>query len=183
VTPPLRTERLVVSLAAPADAERIVAYRLANRSHLAPWEPIRPDGYDTAETWRETLGAESPAAARFLLAAREAPAGPLLGKCDLTNIVRGAFQAAHLGFSLAADAQGRGLMREALEAVIAYGFGELNLHRLMANHLPENTRSARLLAGLGFQEEGRAPEYLLIAGTWRDHVLRSLVNRAWRSAP
>jgi ribosomal-protein-alanine N-acetyltransferase len=55
----------------------------------------------------------------------------------------------------------------------------LNLHRVMANYLPENERSARLLARLGFCIEGQANAYLQIAGAWRDHILTSLVNAQW----
>ena len=38
----------------------------------------------------------------------------------------------------------------ALEASIAYVFDELGLHRVMANHLPTNERSARVLRAMGF---------------------------------
>ena len=44
----------------------------------------------------------------------------------------------------------------------------------MANHLPRNERSARLLARLGFEREGYARRYLQIAGVWEDHVLTAL---------
>ena len=50
----------------------------------------------------------------------------------------------------------------------------LRLHRVQANHLPENQRSARLLQRLGFRVEGLAREYLYINGAWRDHVLTAL---------
>jgi ribosomal-protein-alanine N-acetyltransferase len=75
-------------------------------------------------------------------------------------------------------------MREALQAVVAHAFDELRLHRLEANHLPENERSARLLARLGFARIGFAPNDLFIDGAWRDHVLNQLLNPgfdpAWR---
>jgi ribosomal-protein-alanine N-acetyltransferase len=69
-------------------------------------------------------------------------------------------------------------MSEALRATIAHVFGTLKLHRIMANHLPENTRSAALLKKLGFAVEGYARDYLFIAGAWRDHVLTALTNHA-----
>jgi len=50
------------------------------------------------------------------------------------------------------------------------------LHRIMANYRPENERSARVLSGLGFQQEGFARSYLKINGEWADHVLTALVN-------
>ena len=46
----------------------------------------------------------------------------------------------------------------------------------MASYRPENDRSGRLLASLGFEHEGLAKAYLKIDGQWADHVLTSLVN-------
>uniref|UniRef100_UPI000EB3697A GNAT family N-acetyltransferase n=2 Tax=Pseudomonas TaxID=286 RepID=UPI000EB3697A len=102
--------------------------------------------------------------------------GEVLGRCSYTNIVRGVFQACHLGFSLAAAAQGRGLMARALRVANQYCFEQLGLHRIMASHLPRNARSERLLESLGFEKEGYARAYLKIAGVWEDHVLRALVD-------
>ncbi len=90
--------------------------------------------------------------------------------------MKGAFEACHLGFSLAESAQGRGLMKKTLEITNRYCFEQMGLHRIMANHLPSNVRSERLLESLGFEREGYAREYLKIAGAWEDHVLRALIN-------
>jgi ribosomal-protein-alanine N-acetyltransferase len=59
-------------------------------------------------------------------------------------------------------------------------FERMRVHRIMANFRPENERSRRLLQRLGFVEEGFARDYLFIDGAWRDHVLTSLVNPAFR---
>ena len=67
-------------------------------------------------------------------------------------------------------------MHEALTAAIAYMFDVKALHRIQANHLPENARSAALLPRLGFVREGLAKDYLFIANRWRDHVLNALCN-------
>jgi ribosomal-protein-alanine N-acetyltransferase len=55
-------------------------------------------------------------------------------------------------------------------------FGELGFHRIMANYLPHNERSGRLLRRLGFVVEGYARDYLYIHGAWRDHILTALTN-------
>ena len=62
-------------------------------------------------------------------------------------------------------------MREALSASVAHMFDHEKLHRIMANYIPENARSGRLLERLGFEIEGQAKNYLHIAGVWRDHIL------------
>jgi ribosomal-protein-alanine N-acetyltransferase len=59
--------------------------------------------------------------------------------------------------------------------VCDYAFGPLGLHRIQANHLPENHRSASVLRRVGFGVEGLARELVLIEGRWRDHVLTALL--------
>jgi ribosomal-protein-alanine N-acetyltransferase len=49
----------------------------------------------------------------------------------------------------------------------------------MANHVPRNERSARLLERLGFEREGFAKAYLHLDGRWQDHVLTSLTSDRW----
>lgn len=70
-------------------------------------------------------------------------------------------------------------MTEALQIAIQYMFEEQNIHRIMANYMPSNMKSARVLQKLGFMIEGHAKEYLLINGKWEDHVLTSLTNPHW----
>lgn len=68
------------------------------------------------------------------------------------------------------------LNRPVYHHVIDVAFNELGLNRIMANYLPRNNRSARLLDRLGFTEVGLAKRYLLINGVWEDHVLTSKLN-------
>jgi [ribosomal protein S5]-alanine N-acetyltransferase len=85
-----------------------------------------------------------------------------------------------LGYSIDAAHEGRGLMREALDAVLTDAFGpRVGLHRVQANVRPENTRSLALLERLGFEREGLAREYLFIDGAWRDHVMTALRAPGW----
>jgi ribosomal-protein-alanine N-acetyltransferase len=81
-----------------------------------------------------------------------------------------------LGYSIARQDQGAGLMQEILEAGIGYMFEVRDLHRIMANHIPGNHRSENLLRRLGFVREGYAQSYLNIDGRWQDHVLNALIN-------
>lgn len=105
--------------------------------------------------------------------------GNIVLDLGLSNVVRGIFQASHLGYRTAQSHQGQGLMTEALEAVVEYAFGTLKLHRLMANYQPWNTGSGRVLEKLGFEREGLAKDYLFIDGQWRDHIMTALINHDW----
>ena len=93
----------------------------------------------------------------------------ICGVINLSEIVRGSFQSAYLGYYALAPHAGKGLMSAGLELVLARAFGELELHRLEANIQPKNQRSIELVRRAGFRCEGLSPRYLKIAGRWRDH--------------
>lgn len=175
----LQTERLILRQATRYDAAALLDYYLVNRDHLQPWEPLRTDDFYTVDALEHRLEAmeqqmRADSALHLLMFRRNAD--ELLGECNFTNMVRGPFQACHLGFSIAAAAQGRGLMYEGLSVAIAFVLDVYGLHRVMANYRPENVRSARLLERLGFATEGKARGYLKINGEWADHILTSRIN-------
>jgi ribosomal-protein-alanine N-acetyltransferase len=187
--PELDTARLKIRLARPGMESGIARFLVQNYAgHLDRWSPPPADGYFRAEFWRERLGLaideyRTDRAARFVLQPAGAPVdGPVLGTCNYTNIVRGAFHACHLGYQIDREYEGQGLMAEALRATNDFVFRKLLMHRIMANFRPENARSGALLARLGFVEEGRAKDYLFIDGAWRDHVLTALTHPAYDDA-
>lgn len=102
--------------------------------------------------------------------------GELVGCINLNEIVRGVFLSTYLGYYAFAPLQGKGLMRAALAAAVEQAFGPLGLHRVEANVQPGNTRSIALLRSLGFRYEGTSPNYLRIAGAWREHARYALTT-------
>lgn len=186
--PELHTERLVLALARPGMHGAMVRFLERNfASHLARWSPPADPGFFDETFWRERLALcveefHADRAVRFVMRDKDDASGEVIGTCNYTNIVRGAFHACHLGYQIARSHEGRGLMTEALRAGNAFMFEQMRLHRIMANYRPENARSARVLERLGFVREGMARDYLFIDGAWRDHVLTSLVNPAFDSS-
>jgi ribosomal-protein-alanine N-acetyltransferase len=182
VLPELDTARLTLRLARPGMEGAMARFLADNFSgHLDRWSPPPIPGFFSPSFWAERLVAavdefEADRSVRFVLQPRGPESGPILGTANYTNIVRGAFQACHLGYQVGREHEGRGYMAEALRATNAFMFRERRLHRIMANFRPENARSRALATRLGFVEEGRAERYLYIDGTWCDHVLTSLVN-------
>jgi ribosomal-protein-alanine N-acetyltransferase len=170
----------------PGDAAAAAQYHRRNRAHLATYSPVRVEAFYTSEYWTLALEAHERAFREgrqlntFLV--HEADQR-VVGELNLANFVRGAFQAAYLGYSLDQALEGQGLMTRAVEALVQYAFTELHLHRVMANYVPSNERSARLLARCGFVREGFAQRYLLIAGRWQDHVLTARVAPDWTPLP
>ncbi|HEY0319691.1 MAG TPA: GNAT family N-acetyltransferase [Pyrinomonadaceae bacterium] len=179
--PRIETERLLLTIPDAETAPRMLAFVQENREHFAPWAPPEPAGYYTEKFWREYLQTsrrqfEQDLSLKLVLFFRDDVDGAVLGDCNFSNFVRGPFQACYLGYKISKRFEGRGLMREALAAATGYAFEALRLHRIMANYVPINERSGRLLRKLGFNIEGYARDYLLVGGAWRDHILTSLTN-------
>jgi [ribosomal protein S5]-alanine N-acetyltransferase len=115
-----------------------------------------------------------------LLIRRRADAA-LLGAVDLSQIARGRFQSAYLGYWIGEPFAGQGYMTEALGVVLRYAFTQLRLHRLEANVQPTNVASLALVVRLGFRREGYSPRYLKLGGRWRDHERWAILAEDWQS--
>ena len=180
----LSTDRLVLRAGEESDAPAIAAFQRRNRHHFRPWDPRRPEAFFEEGFWRERVALdresrERDQSYRYLLFERERP-DRVVGFVHLSNVVRGAFYSCHLGFGIDEAHVGQGLMTEALERTVEVAFGPLRLHRLEANHRPENVRSGQVLKRLRFVPQGFARDYLFIDGAWRDHVLTARVDPSWR---
>jgi RimJ/RimL family protein N-acetyltransferase len=105
----------------------------------------------------------------------------LVGVFNISEIVRGPFQNAYLGFFAVQDQAAKGKMSAGLKLVLGKGFRELGLHRFEANIQPENTRSIRLVQQNGFRKEGYSPRYLKIHDEWRDHERWAITQEDWES--
>jgi [ribosomal protein S5]-alanine N-acetyltransferase len=101
-----------------------------------------------------------------------------IGSCCLWNLDKERTHA-ELGYELRRDQWRKGFMAEALEAVLAYGFGTLDLHRVEALPMATNQASIALLAKLGFHYEGLLRQRILIRGGFVDQALFSLLSTEW----
>jgi ribosomal-protein-alanine N-acetyltransferase len=115
------------------------------------------------------------------LIARERSSGRVAGIVNISEIVRGFFQNAYLGYYGVAGMNGRGLMSETVGLAVTYAFRELGLHRLEANIQPGNKPSRALAQRLGFRQEGFSPRYLKIGGEWRDHERWAILSEDWNA--
>jgi ribosomal-protein-alanine N-acetyltransferase len=152
---------------AESDRSAFLAAVRASRELHRPWTtpPTTDEAFDAY------LARAADDAASCQLVVRD---DDLVGVYNLSEIVRGSFQSAYLGYYAFMPQAGTGAMREAMPSVFDHAFGALGLHRLQANVQPENDRSRRLLEGTGWREEGFAERYLLIDGAWRDHVMYAI---------
>jgi ribosomal-protein-alanine N-acetyltransferase len=104
--------------------------------------------------------------------------GRLLGSCGLFGWNRDWAKCA-TGYELAAEAQGQGLMREALSAAFAWGFEAMALNRIEAQIHPANAASIALVQALGFQREGLLREVARWGGQFHDLAQFALLRRDW----
>jgi len=104
------------------------------------------------------------------------------GVLNLSEIVRGAFDSAYLGYYALAPLAGAGYMTEAMVLVLDTVFFELGLHRIEANVQPVNARSLALVRRIGFTREGYSRRYVKVRGRWRDHVRFAMLAEDWPAA-
>lgn len=109
----------------------------------------------------------------------DAPVGVL----NLSEIVRGAFHSAYIGYYALAPHAGQGYMAEGLALTLRVAFRTLKLHRVEVNIQPTNKRSISLVRGAGFTREGFSRRYVKLAGRWRDHERWALLAEDWRARP
>jgi [ribosomal protein S5]-alanine N-acetyltransferase len=154
------------------DVPALAGQLTANRTFLAPFEPVRDDDYFTE--------AGQLAVVRTALKQHDngvtAPyvihdEGRLVGRITLSEIVRGPLQSCSLGYWVAESENGRGLATAAVRDILGIAFGTLRLHRVQAGTLLHNQRSQHVLERNDFARIGVAPKMLRIAGDWQDHVL------------
>jgi len=179
-----RGRRVYVRPPRRADTGAFVAAVTASRDLHRPW--VKPPA--TAQEFAAYVarfagaGARDPvrASRAGFLACRVADDAPV-GVFNLSEIVRGSFDSAYLGYYALHPHAGHGYMGEALALVLAAAFRVLRLHRVEANVQPGNARSIVLLAAAGFTREGYSRRYLKIAGRWRDHERWAMLAEDWRA--
>lgn len=159
------------------DAEYLSSYYLKNQTHFREWEPKREYGFHSLPGWEKRLvemlrEQEQKSAAYVVVLEDEA----IIGHCTLSHISYGPFQACYMGYAISKEHEGQGKMKHTCEYAISYAFETLGLNRIMANYMPHNNKSAKLLKKLGFKIEGKAEKYLKINGKWQDHILTALIN-------
>ena len=107
----------------------------------------------------------------------------IIGFFNLSQIFRGPFLNAYLGYAVGQPYAGQGYMGEGIELLLRHAFDSLRLHRLEANIQPSNAASIALAKGAGFRREGFSPRYLKIGGRWRDHERWAILAEDRRPPP
>lgn len=170
----IETARMTLRLPVHSDFRGWATLREQSADFLIPWEPTWAPEHLTRRAfanrvyWAQRATSGGTALPLFLIS-RESSI--VLGAITLDNIRRGPSQAGTLGYWIGQPYARQGYMREAIEAVVHHAFTALDLSRVEAACLPENTASRGALEKCGFKYEGVSQSHLQINGRWRNHVL------------
>lgn len=166
------------------DEREWLELRRINRGWLQQWEanvpPGRPDASISFPAYVRRERARWKNRTAFSLVIEVD--GALVGRVSVHAIEWGAQCGGSIGYWIAADHAGRGLVPTAVAMISEYAFGE-GLHRLEIALRPENTASLRVVHKVGFRPEGLREQYLYIDGGWRDHLIFALASDEPRNGP
>lgn len=174
------TDRLILKTLSEADAPRLLDYFKRNQGFLEVWEVKRTSDFYTVQQMKalikdDMVGLEAGHTLRLWIFKKDAPQ-KVIGSVALSNIIRGAFQSAFIGYRLDAKEINRGYMCEAVKKMVELAFNRLGLHRIEANIIPRNIPSRRMIENAGFSYEGLSKKYLRINGVWEDHIHMVILN-------
>lgn len=177
--PELETERLILRRMRLDDAEDMFAYAsdpLVTRYVL--WETHRTLEDAKAFLRSATEGYERGDFGGWGVVLKDT--GTFVGTCGMEAGYAPEHARAELGYVLSRELWGRGLMPEAVRAVVRFGFGRMELNRIEARCIAENAASARVMEKAGMTCEGTLREREFIKGAYRDMRLYSILRREYR---
>ncbi len=105
----------------------------------------------------------------------------LMGRCGLERTGHEPGEAV-LWYSLHPHLWGRGLMTEAVTALVGYGFAEMGVHRVWADVDPGNIASWRVMEKVGLRREGLLRENAFIGNRWCDSYIYAMLEREWNES-
>lgn len=108
--------------------------------------------------------------------------GRLVGRCGL-KVVDFEQRDGTIWYVLDRSQWGKGYITEAVEAMLEFGFGTLNLHRVWADCDPRNEGSLKVVKRLGFRLEAHFLENVFVKGEWCDSLIHAILDREWAARP
>ncbi|HET8672361.1 MAG TPA: GNAT family protein [Thermoleophilaceae bacterium] len=172
----------LLRLAEDADAAELSALIRANFEHLAPWMPWARRDYSLDNALEFIRRAAAQLAGDNGLQVLIIDRGQIIGTAGF-HAVSWERRSTSIGYWIAADHQGRGIMTETVCALVDHAFGSWELNRVEIRAAVENARSRAIPERLGFSEEGTLRQVELVRGRFLDHVVYSMLASDWGGAP
>lgn len=176
---PIYTDRLELRDFRPEDFDAVHAY--ASDPEVTRFVPWGPNTLEETQAFMDRVAAEAAASPRitYSLAIVHRADGTVLGTCGLYGR-RVGLREYEIGYVLHRDWWGRGLVPEAVAALVPFGFGELKAHRIYAQIDPENAGSIRVVTLNGFRREAHFHKDCLVRGEWRDTLIYARLDEEWK---
>lgn len=174
------TDRLILKVLDGSNADDILRFYTANRELFEQCEAARPDNFYTEAYQRRVLNHEfqmciRQTGVRFWIYKKTDP-DHVIGTVCFRNIIRHVYQSCEIGYKFDPLSWHHGYASETLHKCIHIAFYEMNLHRIAAHIMPDNTASIHLVERAGFEREGIARKSALIRGVWEDHIVYSIIR-------
>ena len=172
-------ENLKLILLLPQDAEEVTSVVRENIEHLKPWLPWATDEY-SIETAREFIKknlkelAEKGSFGTGIVLDEKIVGAIGFHNLDFRN------KSAHIGYWLAMEAQGKGIITRCCRVLIDYLFDTMKLNRVQINCNVENTKSRAIPERLGFQLEGIHRQVEFINNRFGDWAIYGMLAEDWR---
>ena len=173
--PEIKTERLVLSKMTKIDSAEILRLR-SDENVMKYIDRERAKSIQDAEVFldRITTSLDSNNGIMWGIALKETPK-TLIGNIGYWRLIKEHYRA-EVGYMLNPSFWKKGIMKEALEEIIVFGFKHMNLHSIEANINPDNEASAALLESTGFIKEAHFKEDFFFNGQFEDTAIYSLLN-------
>ena len=173
--PYLSTERLILRQVGTTDVSDIFSLRSDERVMEFLDRPMLKTMEDSRQLIKAiTDGINNNEAITWAINLKDEPI--LIGTIGFWRIIKEHFRA-EIGYLLHPDYQGKGIMQEALEEVLDFGFRTLKLHSIEANVNPNNFSSIKLLERNRFVKEAYFKENYYYDGKFLDTLIYSLINK------
>jgi ribosomal-protein-serine acetyltransferase len=165
----------------PTDSGELTEVVAANREHLAHWLPwAESHGFEDSVEYLERKQVQIEANDGF--EGSIVLDGRIVGAAGF-HAIDWLNRSSSIGYWLAAEVVGRGLMTSAVRALLDRAFGVWDLHRVVIEVVVDNARSRAIPERLGFREEALLREAKLIRGRYEDAVLYAMLVSEWPAAP
>lgn len=172
--PQLETERLRLRAVTEDDYEMVYILRSDPEMMRFIPRPLCEDYRDALKLIRQMKqGYEQKESLNWVITLKDSD--ELIGTVGYVRI-KSEHNRAELGYMLHSREQGKGFMKEAVSAVINYGFKIMDLHSIEAVIDPDNTASEKILLHFGFVKEGHFKENFLFEGKYLDSVCYTLLE-------
>ena len=173
--PEIRTERLILRQMTIADAPAV--QRLRSNAEVMKYinRPLTRT-LQEAQNWISVIidSLAKNDGITWCISLKEAPTEHV-GSIGLWRIDKENYRA-EIGYMLETSLQGKGIMYEAIQPVINYGFQQMKLHSIEAQIDPRNAASAALLKKAGFVQEAYFKENYYLRGRFADTAVYSILT-------